>query len=119
MTRGDEERVHDILEACHKPAEIAAMGRAEYDRSWMLRSAAERQLEIIGQAASHLSVEVVAANPDLPIEQAKGLCNVIVDEYSRVIHDRVKWPVVSDGSGRFAHLSLRYPVPSHVQSQLS
>lgn len=89
MTRGDEERVHDILEACHKLAEIAALGRAEYDRSWMHQSAAERQLEIIGQAASRLSDELIAANPDLPIEQAKGLRNVIAHEYFRVNHDRI------------------------------
>lgn len=93
MTRGDEERVHDILDACHKLAEIAALGRAEYDRSWMHQSAAERQLEIIGQAASHLSDEVIAANPDLPIKQAKGLRNVIAHEYFRVNHERI-WNVM-------------------------
>ena len=89
MTRGDEERVRDMLDACHRLAEIAALGRAEYDRSWMHQSAAERQLEIIGQAANHLSDEVVAANPDLPVKQAKGLRNVIAHEYFRVNHDRV------------------------------
>ena len=93
MTRGDRERVDDILEACHKLAEIAALGRSEYDRSWMLRSAAERQLEIIGQAAIRLSDEVIGANPELPIKQARGLRNVIAHEYFRVNHDRV-WNVM-------------------------
>ena len=93
MTRGDWERVDDILEACHKLEEIAALGRSEYDRRWMLRSAAERQLEIIGQAAIHLSDEVIGANPELPIKQAKGLRNVIAHEYFRVNHDRV-WNVM-------------------------
>ncbi|WP_428117061.1 HepT-like ribonuclease domain-containing protein [Candidatus Poriferisodalis sp.] len=50
MTRSDAERVHDILDACNKLVEIAALGRAEFDRSWILQSAAERQLEIIGEA---------------------------------------------------------------------
>jgi len=93
VTRGDEERVRDILEACRKLAEIAAFGRAEYDQSWMLQSAAERQLEIIGQAASHLSDEIIGANPDLPVRQAKRLRNVIAHEYFRVNHDRV-WNVM-------------------------
>ena len=59
----------------------------------MLRSAAERQLEIIGQAAIHLSDEVIGANPELPIKQARGLRNVIAHEYFRVNHDRV-WNVM-------------------------
>ena len=44
MTRSDEQRVDDILDACRKLAEVAALGRAEYDQSWILQSAVERQL---------------------------------------------------------------------------
>lgn len=68
------------------------MGRAEYDRNWMLQSAVERQLEIIGEAASRLSDDF-GSSAGLPIRQAKGLRNVISHEYFRVNHDRV-WNVV-------------------------
>ena len=93
MTRDDEQRVGDILDACHKLSEVAGLGRAEYDRNWMLQSAVERQLEIIGEAASRLSEEFLGSNAGLPIRQAKGLRNVISHEYFRVSRDRV-WNVV-------------------------
>ena len=93
MTRSDEQRIGDILDACRRLREVAALGRAEYDRSWILQSAVERQLEVIGEAASRLSEEFVGRNVGLPIRQAKGLRNVLSHEYFRVNHDRV-WNVV-------------------------
>ena len=93
MTRSNEQRIDDILDACRKLAEVAALGRAEYDRSWILRSAVERQLEVIGEAASRLSEEFLGTNVELPIRQAKGLRNVLSHEYFRVNRDRV-WNVV-------------------------
>ena len=95
MTRSDAERVHDILDACNKMVEIAALGRAEFDRSWILQSAAERQLEIIGEAMANLSEEFFGHATNLPIRQAKGLRNVISHEYCRVNRDRV-WNVVDN-----------------------
>ena len=93
MTRNDEQRVGDILDACRRLAEVAALGRAEYDRSWILQSAVERQLEIIGEAASRLSEGFLGPNVQFPIRQAKRLRNALSHEYFRVNHDRV-WNVV-------------------------
>ena len=93
MTRSDEQRVADILEACRKLSEVAELGRTEYDRDWTIQSAVERQLEIIGEAANHLSDEFLGSHVELPIKQAKGLRNVISHEYFRVNHERV-WRVV-------------------------
>ena len=95
MTRSDTERVHDILDACDKLVEIAALGRAEYDRSWILQSAAERQLEIIGEAMANLSTDFFGDEDKLPIRQAKGLRNVISHECFRLHRDRV-WNVVEN-----------------------
>lgn len=95
MTRSDAERVHDILDACNKLVEVAALGRAEFGRSWILQSAAERQLEIIGDAMSGLSEEFFGDAINLPLRQAKGLRNVISHEYFRVNRDRI-WNVVGN-----------------------
>lgn len=95
MTRSDAQRVHDILDACNKLVEIGARGRAEFNRSWMLQSAAERQLEIVGEAMAQLSEEFFGHATDLPIRQAKGLRNVISHEYFRVNRDRV-WNVIAN-----------------------
>ena len=93
MTRGDQARVADILEACRKLSEVAELGRVEYDRSWMVQSAVERQLEIIGEAASRLSEDFQGSHIGVPARQAKALRNVISHEYFSVNHDRI-WNVV-------------------------
>ena len=93
MTRSDEQRLADILEACRKLSEVAELGRTEYDRNWTIQSAVERQLEIIGEAASRLSEEFLGSQVELPIRQAKGLRNVIAHEYFSVNHERI-WNVV-------------------------
>ena len=67
MSRTDKDRLEDILEASHKLAEIVARGRDEFDKDWVLRSAAERQLEIIGEAAGGLSEELAERRPNWPI----------------------------------------------------
>ena len=93
MSRTDEQRRRDILDACEKRAEIAAQGRAAFERSWRDQSAAERQLEIVGEAISRLSDEFTEAYPDLPIREAKDLRNVLAHGYFRVDLDMV-WGVI-------------------------
>ena len=55
MTQRDVDFIEHILDAASKLAEIVTAGREAFDSSWLVRSAAERQLEIIGEAASKLS----------------------------------------------------------------
>ena len=93
MTRSDHDRVADILDACRRLSEVAEVGRAEYDRNWIVQSAVERQLEIIGEAASRLSEDFQGSHASLPARQAKALRNVISHEYFSVNHDRI-WNVV-------------------------
>ncbi len=88
MTRSDHDRVADILDACRRLSEVAELGRAEYDRNWIVQSAVERQLEIIGEAASRLSEDFRGSHAGLPARQAKALRNVISHEYFSVNHDR-------------------------------
>lgn len=84
MTRSDQDRVADILDACRRLSEVAKLGRAEYDRNWIVQSAVERQLEIIGEAASRLSEDFQGSHVGLPARQAKALRNVISHEYFSV-----------------------------------
>ena len=63
MSRADEERVADILDACAVLEEIVAQGRKAFDESRIPRGAAERQLEIIGVAAGGLSGEMARHIP--------------------------------------------------------
>ena len=62
-----ENRGSGLLAVAHKLAKIVARGRDEFDKDWVLRSAAERQLEIIGEAAGGLSEDLAERRPDWPI----------------------------------------------------
>ena len=95
MTRSDQERVADILEACRRLSEIAQLGRVEYDENWIIQSAVERQLEIIGEALSRLSEYFLEPGSDIPIRQAKALRNIISHEYFDINPDRI-WDVVTN-----------------------
>ena len=53
MSQRDEDLIEHILDAAAKLAEIVTAGRDYFDASWLMRSAAERQLEIIGEAAGN------------------------------------------------------------------
>jgi uncharacterized protein with HEPN domain len=63
-----------------------------------LRSAVERQLEIIGEAARRVSTEFQNAHPDIPWRNIIGLRNLLIHEYGEVKVDRV-WMIVSDNIG--------------------
>ncbi len=63
MSRGDDLRVADIVEAAEQLAEIVAAGRSAFDEDWTRQRAAERLVEIIGEAANALSEDFKAKYP--------------------------------------------------------
>lgn len=85
----------DAREACRLVLEFTA-GRSydDYEGSALLRSAVERQLEIVGEALrrlSRLDPVTAALVPDL--EAVIGFRNVLAHGYDAV-SDRVAWDVV-------------------------
>lgn len=90
----DAERVEHILEAAAKLAEIVADGREAFDTNWRLRDIAERRLEIIGEAAGHLSAGFVAAHPGLDIAGARRMRDFIAHSYFKVDPDLV-WDAIT------------------------
>ena len=56
MTRSHHDRVADILDACRRLSEVAELGRAEYDRNWIVQSAVER----LGEIPEHWEVNLSA-----------------------------------------------------------
>jgi len=59
-------RVHDMLESIHG-IEKAVAGKSyrDYERSWLLRSAVERGIEVISEASRHIPREMKAAHKDV------------------------------------------------------
>ena len=103
MSRTDAECLADILEASRRLAEVVAQGREHYDNSWVVRSAVERQLEIIGEAAGNLSGDLVGRRPGWPVQQAKAIRNRIVHDYLGVDPDTV-WNTIVESIPEFASL---------------
>ncbi len=63
MSRRDDERVADILDAASEIAEIIELGRDAWDKDRIRRLAVERLLEILGEAANSLSEDFRTQHP--------------------------------------------------------
>lgn len=94
MSRSDDERIDDILEAAAEVQAIVADGRETWDRDRVRRLAAERLLEIIGEAARALSHECRALYPEVPWSDVVGLRTVLAHHYHRVDPSQV-WTIAT------------------------
>jgi len=81
MTRGDDLRRLDILEAC-AALEQVMQSRGKIDEEILLR-AAERLLEIIGEAATNCSQELKGQHPRIDWVGIAGLRVVLAHHYHR------------------------------------
>lgn len=68
MTRADEDRVRDILDAAAQLAEIVSLGHDRFHAESLLQRATERLLEIIGEAANAMTDGSRAAIDGVPWE---------------------------------------------------
>jgi uncharacterized protein with HEPN domain len=53
------------------------------------RLAIERLIEIIGEAANHVSKDIIENNADIPWSKIIGLRNKIVHDYGEILTDRI------------------------------
>ena len=86
----DAFRVHDMVQAYVKIAKFIA-GKAYNDllTDDLLASAVERQLEIIGEAASHVSVQTCTEWPLIDWKDMKSARNFIAHEYFRADYAKI------------------------------
>lgn len=86
----DQAYLWDMLEAAK---EITAFLKGiRYDgfvRNKMIRSAVERQLMVVGEAANHVSEEFQEKHPEIPWRQIIGQRNVLAHEYGDIKVERV------------------------------
>ncbi|MFM8857814.1 MAG: DUF86 domain-containing protein [Actinomycetota bacterium] len=113
MSRSDEERVADILEAADELALVVAVGRQGFTESVLHLRAAERLLEIIGEASTTLSDAFTAARPGVPWRDVGALRVLLAHHYHRIDIDQV-WQIATvsvpelvrhlrpDGAGHFS-----------------
>lgn len=70
----------------------------DYLRSYLVQSAVERQLEILGEAARRISNELRQANPDIDWRRTVGLRNVLIHRYDEVQQETV-WIIATSVLG--------------------
>jgi uncharacterized protein with HEPN domain len=89
-------RVHDMLESI-RGIERATAGKTyrDYERSWVLRSAVERGIEVISEASRHLDRELKAEYKDVRWKDIAGIGNVLRHEYQRV-DGAIIWKAIKD-----------------------
>ncbi len=88
--RRDVAHLWDMLEAAKAILEFTpGTTLEEYRADLKLRSAVERQVEIIGEAARRVSEPFRLAHPDIPWRQMIGQRNVLIHEYDEIDDERI------------------------------
>ena len=95
MTRSDETRVRDIVEAADQIVAIAAAGETAYRQDPLRKLAIERLLEIVGEAARAMSSEGQARYAEVPWADVVGLRTLLAHHYHRIDPDQV-WTVATE-----------------------
>lgn len=105
MTRSDGQRIADILDACDELNAVVALLGSGGPSDQVLLRAAERLLEIIGEAASNVSENAVAAHPDVDWRSIARLRIVLAHHYHRTDPELI-WSYALEQAPRLA-ASLR------------
>jgi uncharacterized protein with HEPN domain len=88
VSRADDERIDDIVEAASEISAIVEAGRKAWTSDRVRQLAVERLLEIIGESARAMSVDGRARYPDVPWSDIIGLRTVRAHHYHRVDRDQ-------------------------------
>jgi uncharacterized protein with HEPN domain len=92
----DASYLWDIVDAARTAIEATrGIDSVDYERNAVLRLAAERCIEIIGEAANRVSEELRDAHPEIPWQKMVSQRNVLAHEYRDVRHEKI-WSVLRD-----------------------
>lgn len=83
MTRGDSERIADMVAACAELAEVVGQRKRGGVSEMVLLRAAERLLEILGEAATQVSPDTRAGYPQVDWRGLGRLRIVLAHQYHR------------------------------------
>ena len=91
----DEAFLWDMLDAARSAAEfVAGKSFDGYLADKLLRSGVERQIEIIGEAARHVSQALQDAHAEIPWRVIAAQRHVLAHDYGEIKYDRI-WRVAT------------------------
>jgi len=94
--RSDRERLEDIVEACELLRRLVAPRLDELPRDETLELAAERLIEIVGEAASRVSVELRERHPEVDWRGPANIRIVLAHRYFGIDRNIVRRAVEED-----------------------
>jgi uncharacterized protein with HEPN domain len=88
-------RLQDILDATRLVASyLKGATESDFASDTEKQDAVIRRIEIIGEAAAHLSEETRRAIPELPFRKMRGMRNIVAHDYANVdLH--IVWEVAT------------------------
>lgn len=96
MQPEDQARLRHLAEAATKAVAYSKdKHRADLDDDELLRLALTKLVEIVGEAAKHISAELRAANPDVPWAAAARMRDRLIHHYFDINLD-ILWQTLSD-----------------------
>jgi len=82
--RVDSARLSDILQSVERLEEVFRAGYDEFASSWLSQSAVVRELEIIGEAAGHLSAGLRGKHPEIAWAKMRGFSSFAKHKYWKI-----------------------------------
>lgn len=93
---GDKQRLLHILESIEEIEKYTAGSNLEvFLQNSMMKFASVKQIEIIGEAANHITEETKNKFSDIQWRQITGLRHVLVHEYFGV-DSKLIWQIIAD-----------------------
>lgn len=97
MLKDDQVYLGHMLDMAQKASSLVRnKKRADYDADETLRFALAHLLQIIGEAASHVSKECWQSQPQIPWQAIIGMRHKVVHDYMDVNEDVVWGTIVED-----------------------
>ena len=87
--RSDRERLLDIAEAIDRILKYTRRGRAEFEVDELIQTWVIHHIEILGEAARHISFELRKAHPDVAWGQIGAMRDVLAHDYFGIDVERV------------------------------
>jgi hypothetical protein len=84
-------RIEDILDAATRIARyVEGMDAAVFVNDDLTLDAVSRCFGIIGEAATHIPNDVIAAHPEIPWAEMRAMRNIVVHEYFGVTNETLR-----------------------------